>query len=62
MASHVEGDTYTEHVERVVERGIACRYTGKGFTAPQVAFEERTLAQLVEKSADFSERPVWSGK
>jgi hypothetical protein len=60
-ARQVEDDTYAEHPEGVVEGGVARRNTGEDFIAPQVAFKERTLAQLVEEMVDFSERPVWSG-
>jgi hypothetical protein len=62
MARHVEGGTYTEHEQRVVEVGVECRYTGNDGIAAQEAFKERTLAQLREKIADISERPAWSGK
>jgi hypothetical protein len=54
----VEDDTYVEHVEGVLKSGVTGRDAGKDFVAPQVAFKERNLAELVEKMVDFFERPV----
>jgi hypothetical protein len=60
--TEVEDDAYAEHPEGFVEGGLTLRDTGEDFIAPQVAFGERTMAQLFEKIEDLSERPVWSGK
>ena len=62
MARRVEHDTYAEHLTGVVEGGVASRDTGEYFIATQVAFEERTLAQLAEATMDSFERPAWCGK
>jgi hypothetical protein len=53
-----EDDTYVEHVEGVLKSGVTGRDAGKDFVAPQVAFKERALAELVEEMMDFFECPV----
>lgn len=58
MARRAEDDTYAEHPKGVAEGGVARRDTRLDFTAPQVACEEGTLAQLVEEFVDSSERPA----
>jgi hypothetical protein len=55
--SRVQGDTYAEHPKGIVEGNVAFRDTGEDFIAPQVAFKKRTMAQLFEEIANFSERP-----
>jgi hypothetical protein len=58
----VEDNTDTEHPEGAAEIDVASRNAGLDFIAPQVAFKERTLAQLFKEILDSSERPVFSGK
>ena len=57
-ARRAEDDTYAEHPKGIAEGGVTSRNTGLDFTAPQVAFKEGALAQLVEEIVDSSERPV----
>jgi hypothetical protein len=58
MARRVEYDTYVERFTGIIEGGVASRNIGEYFIALQVAFKKRRLAQLVEETADFFERPV----
>ena len=58
MARRAKDESYAEHPKGVAEGGIARRNTRLDITAPQVAFEEGTLAQLVKEFVDSSERPV----
>jgi putative hemolysin len=53
-----EDDTYAEYPKRIAEGGVTSRNAGLYFTAPQVAFKEGALGQLVEEIVNSSERPV----
>ena len=53
-----EDNAYAEHPQGIIESGVAFRDTGEDLIAPQVAFEERTMAQLFEEIANVSKNPV----
>jgi hypothetical protein len=58
MARQLEHDTHIESLTGIIEGGVASRDIREDFIALQIAFKKRRLAQLVETTADFFERPV----
>jgi hypothetical protein len=58
----LQDNAYVEQIEGVFESGVARRNTRENFFAPQQAFKERALSQLVEEMVDFFKCPVWSRK
>ena len=54
----MEDDAYAEHPNGFFESSVAVRDGGEDFIAPQVAFEERTMAKLFEEIVNSSERSV----
>ena len=62
MAHRVGHDTYAKRLTGIVEGEIAIRDVREYFIASQVAFKESTLAQFVDATMNFFERPVWCGK
>ena len=58
MDRRVGHHTHVESFTGIIEGSVASRNIGEYFIALQVAFKKRRLAQLVEATADFFERPV----